>query len=123
MPILPLYPLQWDIEAFLLQAPMDLTKEGLINLAESLYFNLKKNKIKISVINPGFIESESTNLNSFKMPFLRSTEFAANKIYKGLTGTYKFEIYFPWFFLLLLKILKILSYKLYFYLIKKITKL
>ena len=100
-----------------------LTKAGLINLAESLYFNLKKNKIKISVINPGFIESESTNLNSFKMPFLRSAEFAANKIFKGLTGAYKFEIYFPWFFLLILKIFRILPYKLYFYLIKKITKL
>ena len=100
-----------------------LTKAGLTNLAESLYFDLQNNKIKISVINPGFIESESTNLNSFKMPFLKSAEFAAKKIYKGLTGTYKFEIYFPWFFLLLLKILKILPYKLYFYLIKKITKL
>jgi short-subunit dehydrogenase len=100
-----------------------LTKAGLTNLAESLYFDLKKNNIKISVINPGFIKSESTNLNSFKMPFLKSTEYAANKIYKGLTGTYKFEIYFPWFFLILLKIFRVLPYKLYFYLIKKITKL
>jgi len=100
-----------------------LTKAGLTNLAESLYFDLQKNKIKISIINPGFIESGSTNLNSFKMPFLRSAEFAANKIFKGLTGPYKFEIYFPWFFLLLLKIFRILPYKLYFYLIKKITKL
>ena len=100
-----------------------LTKAGLTNLAESLYFDLKKNNIKISVINPGFIESESTNLNSFKMPFLKSAEYAANKIFKGLTGPYKFEIYFPWFFLMLLKIFRILPYKLYFYLIKKITKL
>ena len=57
------------------------------------------------------------------MPFLKSTEYAANKIYKGLTGAYKFEIYFPWFFLILLKIFRVLPYKLYFYLIKKITKL
>jgi short-subunit dehydrogenase len=100
-----------------------LTKAGLTNIAESLYFDLKKNNIKISVINPGFIESESTNLNTFKMPFLRSAEFAGNKIFKGLTGPYKFEICFPWFFLLLLKIFRILPYRLYFYLIKKITKL
>ena len=100
-----------------------LTKAGLTNLAESLYFDLEKNNIKISVINPGFIESESTNLNTFKMPFLRSAEYAADKIFKGLTGSYKFEIYFPWFFLALLKLFKILPYKLYFYLIKKITKL
>ena len=99
-----------------------LTKAGLINLSESLYFDLKKEKINISVINPGFIESESTNLNSFPMPFLKSAEYAANKIFKGLTGKYKFEIFFPWFFLMLLKIFRILPYKLYFYLIKKITK-
>ena len=100
-----------------------LTKAGLTNLAESLYFDLQKINIKISIINPGFIKSESTNLNSFKMPFLRSSEFAAERIFKGLTGPYKFEIYFPWFFLFMLKLFRILPYKLYFYLIKKITKL
>ena len=100
-----------------------LTKAGLTNLAESLYFDLQKDNIKISLINPGFIKSESTNLNAFKMPFLKSAEFAANKIFLGLTGPYKFEIYFPWFFLMLLKIFRIMPYKLYFYLIKKITKL
>ena len=100
-----------------------LTKAGLINLGESLYFDLQKNNIKISIINPGFIKSESTNLNSFKMPFLKSAEFAGEKIFNGLTGPYKFEIYFPWFFILLLKIFRILPYKIYFYLVKKITKL
>ena len=89
----------------------------------SLYFDLKKDNFKISVINPGFIKSESTNLNTFPMPFLKSSEFAADKIYKGLTGKYKFEIFFPWFFLILLKFFRILPYRLYFYLIKKITKL
>ncbi len=100
-----------------------LTKASLINLAESLYFDMQKNKIKISVINPGFIESKSTNLNTFPMPFIKSAEFAANKIFQGLTKSYKFEIYFPFFFLLIMKIGKILPYRLYFYLIKKITKL
>jgi hypothetical protein len=57
------------------------------------------------------------------MPFLKSSKFAADKIYKGLTGKYKFEIFFPWFFLILLKFFRILPYGLYFYLIKKITKL
>ena len=100
-----------------------LTKAGLTNLAESLYFDLNKLKIKISVINPGFIKSESTNLNSFPMPFLKTSDFAANQIYKGLTKSYKFEIFFPWFFLILLKLFRILPYKIYFFLIKKITKL
>jgi len=100
-----------------------LTKAGLINLAESMYFDLKKKSINISIINPGFIETESTKLNSFPMPFLKSSKYAAEKIYAGLNGPYKFEIFFPWFFLILLKLFRILPYKLYFYLIKKITKL
>ena len=36
------------------------------------------------VINPGFIDTEATRLNSFKMPFLKSADFAAEKIYNGL---------------------------------------
>ena len=100
-----------------------LSKAGLTNLCESLYFDLQKDKIKISVINPGFIESESTKLNNFSMPFIKTSSFAANKIFDGLTGKYKFEIYFPWFFLILLKFFRILPYRIYFFLIKKITKL
>lgn len=100
-----------------------LTKAGIINLAESLFFDLKKDGIKISLINPGFIKSESTNLNTFPMPFLKTAEYAGNKIFQGLTGRYRFEIFFPWFFLILLKIFRILPYKIYFFLISKITRL
>ena len=100
-----------------------LTKAGLINLAESLYFDLKKSFIKISVINPGFIDSESTKMNTFPMPFIKSADFAANNIYNGLTKSYKFEIYFPKFFLLMMKIGRMLPYRIYFYLIKRITGL
>jgi hypothetical protein len=57
------------------------------------------------------------------MPFLKSADYASEKIFRGLTGNYKFEIFFPWFFLTLLKIFRILPYKLYFYLTKKITGL
>tara|TARA_B100001123_G_C15204699_1_gene984765 strand:+ start:163 stop:921 length:759 start_codon:yes stop_codon:yes gene_type:complete len=104
-------------------AAYGMTKAGLINLSESLFFDLQKYKIKISLINPGFIETESTKLNSFPMPFLKSSEYAARKIFRNLTGRYKFEIFFPWFFLIVMKILRILPYKLYFFLIKRITKL
>ena len=104
-------------------AAYGMTKAGLINLSESLFFDLKKYKIKISLINPGFINTEATKLNSFQMPFLKSSEYAANKIFKNLIGPYKFEIFFPWFFIIIMKILKLLPYRLYFPLIKKITKL
>ena len=52
-----------------------MTKAGLINLAESLYFDFKKIGIKINIINPGFIETESTKLNTFsKSPSEASDE-------------------------------------------------
>ena len=100
-----------------------MTKAALINLAESLFFDFKKLGIKITVINPGFIESKSTNLNNFSMPFIKSASYAGEKIFDGLTKSNKFEIIFPLIFLRLLKIFRILPYPIYFYLVRKITGL
>ena len=99
------------------------SKSALISFAESLYFDFKKLGIRISVINPGFIESTSTNQNSFPMPFIKPASFAAKKIFDGLTKTKKFEISFPFFFLRMMKFARILPYPIYFYLINKITGL
>ena len=97
-----------------------MTKAAQLNLSESLFFDFKKIGINIRVINPGFIDTESTRLNSFKMPFLKSAEFAAEKIYIGLVHKKKFEIFFPFLIVFFVKILRILPYKIYFYLWKKI---
>ena len=63
-----------------------------------------------------------TDKNNFKMPFLKSTEYAANKIYDGLINTNNFEIHFPSQLTLILKLLGFLPSKLYFGLIGKLTK-
>ena len=97
-----------------------MTKAAQLNLAESLYFDFKKLNIKISVINPGFIDTESTKLNSFKMPMLKSPEYAAEKIYNGLTGKYRFEIYFPFILVFIVKIMRVLPLSLYSYIWKKL---
>ena len=97
-----------------------MTKAAQLNLSESLFFDFKKIGINIRVINPGFIDTEATRLNSFKMPFLKSAEFAAEKIYKGLVHKKRFEIYFPFLIVFFVKILRIMPYRLYFYLWKKI---
>ena len=97
-----------------------MTKAAQLNLIESLYFDFKKLSIKVSVINPGFIDTESTKLNSFKMPMLRSPEYAANKIFVGLTGKYKFEIYFPFVVFFSVKIMRFLPLKLYAFIWKKL---
>tara|TARA_B100000579_G_C22675072_1_gene777543 strand:+ start:103 stop:867 length:765 start_codon:yes stop_codon:yes gene_type:complete len=97
-----------------------MTKAAQLNLSESLFFDFKKIGINIRVINPGFIDTEATRLNSFKMPFLKSADFAAEKIYKGLVHKKRFEIYFPFIIVFFVKILRILPYKFYFYIWRKI---
>ncbi len=97
-----------------------MTKAAQLNLSESLFFDFKKIGINFRVVNPGFIDTEATRLNSFKMPFLKSAEFAAEKIFNGLVHKKKFEIYFPFLIVFFVKILRIMPYKLYFYLWKKI---
>ena len=98
------------------------SKAALTNFAESIYFDFKKYNVKISVISPGFIKTPLTDKNEFKMPFLKSTEFAAEKIYKGLVNSKSFEIDFPKQLTLILKFLRILPYKLYLFLVGKLVK-
>ena len=99
------------------------SKAALTNLAESLYFDFKKYNVRVSLISPGFIKTPMTDKNKFKMPFIKSSEFAANKIYKGLINSKTFEITFPKQLTIIMKILRIIPYWKYLYLIEKLTKL
>ena len=98
------------------------SKSALNNLAESLFFDFKRYGVRVSLISPGFIKTPMTDKNDFKMPFLRTTDFAADKIYEGLVNSNKFEIHFPIQLTLILKLLRILPYSLYLKLISKLTK-
>tara|TARA_B100000035_G_C20979020_1_gene544556 strand:+ start:248 stop:1000 length:753 start_codon:yes stop_codon:yes gene_type:complete len=98
------------------------SKAALTNFAESIYFEFKKYNVRVSVISPGFIKTPLTDKNEFKMPFLRSPEFAAKKIYDGLINSNSFEIHFPKQLTLLLKFFRILPYKIYLFLIDKFVK-
>ena len=99
------------------------SKAALTNLAESLYFDFKKYNVRVSLISPGFIKTPMTDKNKFKMPFIKSSEFAANKIYKGLINSKAFEITFPKQLTIIMKILRSIPYWKYLYLIEKLTKL
>jgi NAD(P)-dependent dehydrogenase (short-subunit alcohol dehydrogenase family) len=98
------------------------SKAALTNLTESLYFDFKKHNVRISLISPGFIKTPLTDKNEFAMPFIKSPEFAAKKMFEGLTRSKTFEIHFPKALTILLKILRILPYKIYLYLIDKSVK-
>jgi len=98
------------------------SKSALNNLAESLYFDFKRFNVRICLVSPGFIKTPMTDKNDFKMPFLKTTEYAAEKIYDGLINKNIFEIHFPKSLTLILKILSFLPSKIYFGLIGKMTK-
>ncbi len=99
------------------------SKAALNNLAESLYFDFGRHNVRVSLVSPGFIKTPMTDKNNFKMPFLKTAEFASDKIYNDLVNNNNFEIHFPKQLTLILKLFRILPYKLYFYLVKKLTKL
>jgi len=98
------------------------SKAALTNLTESLYFDFKKYNVRISLVSPGFIKTPLTDKNEFAMPFIKSPEFAAEKMFNGLTKKKAFEIHFPKALTVLLKIFRILPYKIYLFLIDKGVK-
>ena len=98
------------------------SKAALSNLAESLYFDFKKHNVRISLISPGFIKTPMTDKNKFRMPFIKSPEFAANKIYNGLVKSNAFEITFPKQLTIIFKFFRILPNRIYLFLIKKLVK-
>lgn len=97
------------------------TKAALINLAECLKLELEPYDVKISVINPGFVETPMTSANDFPMPFLMKPEQAARMTMRGLE-TGRFEVAYPILFILVLKTLRLLPYWLYFAIIRQTRK-
>jgi short-subunit dehydrogenase len=80
---------------------------------------MKMKNVRVSLISPGFIKTPMTDQNDFPMPMIKSPEFAANEIYKGLTEKKGFEIHFPKAFTFIMKFLQILPNGLYFKLVSK----
>ena len=98
------------------------SKSALNNLAESLYFDFDRSNVRVCLVSPGFIKTPMTDKNDFKMPFLKTPKYAAEKIYEGLVNKNSFEIHFPKSLTVVLKILSFLPNKIYFGLVGKLTK-
>lgn len=88
------------------------TKAGLIAMCEALAMDLVDLGVRISVINPGFVETEATSVNEFKMPFLMQPKEAAQRIVSGLKRP-GFEIAFPRRFALILRAIGLLPNRAY----------
>jgi len=95
------------------------SKSALTSFAESLNFEMKKKNVRVSLVSPGFIKTPMTDHNDFPMPMIRSPEFAAEEIYKGLVKKKCFEIHFPKVFTIMMKILSILPRSIYFAIVER----
>jgi NAD(P)-dependent dehydrogenase (short-subunit alcohol dehydrogenase family) len=98
------------------------TKAALINLCESLYFDLHPKRIGVYLINPGFVATPLTAGNDFAMPGLMTPAAAAEALVRGIERG-AFHIHFPKVFTNTLRLARLLPYRLYFWLIAKVTRL
>jgi short-subunit dehydrogenase len=98
------------------------SKAALINLTESLYFDLQPKGVAVYLINPGFVDTRLTQKNAFKMPALMSADEAAHIMLNGMQRG-AFEIHFPKRFTRWLKLLRLLPYCWYFSAVRRFTGL
>ena len=83
------------------------SKRALNSYTESLRNQLYPYNIKVINIQPGFIESEMTAKNRFKMPFFMSLKEGIDKIEWGIAKN-KSEYSFPFLFATFVKFISIL---------------
>ncbi|MBI3515724.1 MAG: SDR family NAD(P)-dependent oxidoreductase [Proteobacteria bacterium] len=96
------------------------TKAAMINLAEALKFDLDPLGVRLSLVNPGFVRTPLTDQNPFPMPALMEVDDAARALVRGLARG-GFEVTFPRRFTYVVKLLRLLPYRLYFPLVARLT--
>jgi NADP-dependent 3-hydroxy acid dehydrogenase YdfG len=89
------------------------SKAATMSLAECMYADLRKTGVKVQVVNPGFIKTQLTDKNDFKMPFLMSPEEASHEVFEHM-NTDSFKKSFPYLFSLVFRGSQFLPDWLYF---------
>ncbi len=88
------------------------SKAALSIYLDGLRLELKKFGIKVLTVKPGFVRSEMTDQNEFKMPMLMETDKAARIILKGIEKE-KRVIQFPRLMVFLSRLLGIIPRSIY----------
>ncbi|MDA3843286.1 MAG: SDR family NAD(P)-dependent oxidoreductase [Candidatus Kapabacteria bacterium] len=83
------------------------SKAAVTHLLDSARIELKHEAVKVINVRPGFVETDMTSVNKFKMPFLMDSKKAATIIIKGIENG-KSRIAFPRIMNIAAYILKIL---------------
>ncbi len=89
------------------------SKAATLSLAECMHADLRKTGVQVQVINPGFIKTQLTEKNDFKMPFIMEPEKAARHVYEHMNGD-SFKRDFPYGFSLLFRLGRFLPDGLYY---------
>lgn len=89
------------------------SKAGTMSLAECMYADLRKTGVAVQVINPGFIKTQLTDKNDFKMPFIMDPDEAAEIVFKHMRSD-SFKKSFPFAFSLVFRLSQFLPDSLYF---------
>lgn len=100
--------------------PYCSTKAAMINVLQGLRVELW-GQVDVKVINPGFVKTPLTDNSSYPMPMIITASEAATRISKGLQKK-GFEIHFPKAFTYILKVLAVLPYSVYFWILRKTVK-
>ncbi|CCE95889.1 oxidoreductase [Sinorhizobium fredii USDA 205] len=96
-----------------MSAAYGATKAALINMTESLKFDLDRIGIRLQLICPGFVATRGRVKSNLPRPALVSADEAAEWICRGLKSR-SFEITFPKRFTYAVKLLRLLPYGAYF---------
>ncbi|MEW5831608.1 MAG: SDR family NAD(P)-dependent oxidoreductase [Campylobacterota bacterium] len=83
------------------------SKRALNAYAEGLHYQLAPHGIRVMTIMPGFIDSEMTQKNRFKMPFFMPTAEGVERIARAI-GRRKHRYAFPFRFYLMIRIVSML---------------
>ena len=78
------------------------SKAATMSLAECMYADLRRTGVRVQVANPGFIRTQLTEKNDFRMPFIMEPEGAAREMFE-LMLTDRFKKSFPTVFSLLFR--------------------
>jgi len=83
------------------------SKAAVAYMANTLRIDLRQEKIDVSLVSPGFVETPLTRKNDFPMPFQVSAVEASKRIRQGIARR-KYHIHFPKRFTSILKGLSLL---------------
>lgn len=78
------------------------SKAGTLSLAECMYADLRQTGVDVQVANPGFIKTQLTDKNDFKMPFLMTPEEAAEQMFSHMNSN-RFKKSYPGLFSLVFR--------------------